>query len=755
LKRTTKAFLKLFLSYTAVLLLPLICMSGIQSFMSKNMQARNCAAYQSRLTYAAESVSTIGENIQTISSNILVDRDVQSFINTPVIEKKSMSDLYIWKDVFDKYHLDGFNVQSIHLYSAANNWIIEKGPSIGTAVKMDGTMYDVTLGYTGMTYTQWQEFVTAEMYNGFYLMPSGELIYRMNIFTSGHRRSLLLIRVNTSPIAETIESITMSGGYIAVCDANGSIILSSGTSPFENSSVFGEIISGAADMQYETPVGFESFRTKTSQNWHIFSFQSMNTLHADVQRLSSQLLMITLFMLAIDIILCLILSRNNAAPLKRLVSFVSSQIPRDYLDSDDGYLLVENTMAMLIEKNTSYRKLNDEQRDLINFELVRCLLMGEYQNLDRMDRLIRHSCLPMENCKYGVIAIPNRSEHTMRDDMDRIRQTLADCEAKALAFHDRCVILFFLPVETDEAQWFELSHELAVRLNTNQNTAPFRLCISDLRNSCDEIHIAFDETVAILEIMRADSEHAACEMHFSNLASSLSENWYDYPIDMELQIIHALKAGNTALVTELLNEVRVRNYSDRKLSASMSRQLMFEVRGTVIRGIQPWLSDAQVDRHVRELCRANTLESLFQHIEDLSVLMADLLHTESDRLNSDLEDRIYVWLSENYTNANLTLQDMTGPIGRSERFLYDFIRERFNSSFSKLLEGLRITKACALLRDGEVNVKNVASQVGYNSDHTFRLAFKRVMNVTPSEYAYAHTRQKNASPQMHEDEASL
>lgn len=726
-------------------------MSGIQMLMSRNMQTQNSIAYQESLDYTARAVSTITNNIQRLSENILVDKDVQSFINTPFIEKKTLSDMYLWKDVFEQYHLDGFNIQSMHLYSASNNWVIGKGTGSGTAVKMDETMYGVTLGFTGMTYAQWQAFVSAEDPNGFYLTPSGELIYRMNILTTGHRRSIMVIRVNASPISEALHPIALSGGYIAVCDSKGNLILSGGESPFEDTGILCEITANTLDMEYETPVGYEGFHEKTIHGWHIFSFQQSDVLHADVHHLSSQLLMLTLLMLAIDIVLCVILSRNNASPLKHLVSFVSSRVPKEYLENENEYILIENTVAMLLEKNNNYQQLNDEQRELINFELVRCLLMGEYWNMDRMEQLMRHSCLPMENCRYGVIAIPTRHGHVPRADMDRIRKAISvsseasvacgasvSCDSRALILHDRFVILFFLNNNATQAQWMELTHALAAELNSVNEDIPFQLCISDLHDSREQIHTAYDETVAMIEIIYADSENTAQEIHFSGLSSTLSETWYDYPIDMELQIIHALKAGNTALLVDLLNEVRVRNYSERKLSASMSRQLMFEVRGTVIRGLQPWLTDTQIDRHVRAMCQANTLDSLFQHVEDISVEMAEILHAENDRSSSDLEDRIYAFLSDNYTNANLTLQDLAEPMGRSERFLYDFIRERFNSSFSKLLEGLRITKACALLRDGEANIKNVACQVGYNSDHTFRLAFKRVMNVTPSEYAAAH-----------------
>lgn len=740
MKRNTKAFFKLFLSYTMVLLLPLLCMGGIQVFMSRSMQAQNRSAYQSRMAYAADSINTIVKNIQTISGNILVDEDVQSFIGTAVIEKKTISDLYAWKDAFDKYHLDGFNVQSIHLYSSFNKWVIGKATGSGTAVKMDDTMYYVTLAYTGMTYGQWQEFAAADVSNGFYLMPSGELIYRMNIITSRHRRSILLLRVNTSAIAEIVHSLVLEGGYIAVCDVNGAAILSSGRSPFEDDNVLKEMVLGMVDIQYAAPLGCEAFSEETDYGWHILSFQPVDTLHSDIYQLSLQLFEIAMLMLVLDVILCLLLSRNNAAPLKRLTSFVCAQIPKEYLNNEDGYLLIENTMAMLIEKNISYRQLNEEQQELINFELMRCLLMGEYWNLEHMEPLLCHSCLPIEDRRYGVVTIPTRSGHDMRRDMGRICEAIAQYEARALSFHDRFVILFFLPRDTDETQWSDICHALAMDLNAEEMNISFPLCISNLYDECDQIHIAYDETVTVMEVMRADVGNSVLDMHFSGLLSILSETYYDYPIDMELQIIHALKMGNTTLVGDLLNEVRVRNYSERKLSAFMSRQLMFEVRGTVIRGMQPYLNNERINRYVRLLCQENTLDGLFQHIENLSIEIAEILHQEDDGRYSDMEETIYSFLSENYTNANLTLESLVELTGQSERFLYDFIRERFNSSFTKLLEGLRITKACALLRDGEATIKNVACQVGYNSDHTFRLAFKRVMNVTPSEYASAHIR---------------
>ena len=145
----------------------------------------------------------------------------------------------------------------------------------------------------------------------------------------------------------------------------------------------------------------------------------------------------------------------------------------------------------------------------------------------------------------------------------------------------------------------------------------------------------------------------------------------------------------------------------------MVRQLLFEMRGTIIRGMRPYAGNEHVDRHLRKMCGENTLDGLFQCIEDLSDEMAEILRGDEDRRDDHLEEAIYTFLLENYTNANLSLVELVAPLGLSERFLYDFIRERFNSTFAKLLEALRITKACSLLRDGEASIKDVSALVEF------------------------------------------
>jgi AraC-like DNA-binding protein len=74
----------------------------------------------------------------------------------------------------------------------------------------------------------------------------------------------------------------------------------------------------------------------------------------------------------------------------------------------------------------------------------------------------------------------------------------------------------------------------------------------------------------------------------------------------------------------------------------------------------------------------------------------------------------------------------------AENTLYQFIHDHFAGTFWEMVENVRVHKACELLRDRAITISEVAGRVGYNSDHSFRRAFKRLMHVSPSDYMKAN-----------------
>jgi two-component system response regulator YesN len=91
-------------------------------------------------------------------------------------------------------------------------------------------------------------------------------------------------------------------------------------------------------------------------------------------------------------------------------------------------------------------------------------------------------------------------------------------------------------------------------------------------------------------------------------------------------------------------------------------------------------------------------------------------------------------ISEYYEKKGLS----TGEIARinnvSECHLCHAIRESFGFPCSELLQRYRIEMAKPLLKDQELLIKQVASEVGFDSQKYFSKYFKKVEGITPTEF---------------------
>lgn len=100
------------------------------------------------------------------------------------------------------------------------------------------------------------------------------------------------------------------------------------------------------------------------------------------------------------------------------------------------------------------------------------------------------------------------------------------------------------------------------------------------------------------------------------------------------------------------------------------------------------------------------------------------------------------YLMEHYQNPCLNVAMMAADFGVSESKMYKDCRRIFGCTMAEQLERLRMEKACGLLKQG-LSVKEVSWACGYCSDSSFRRAFKRVVGVSPTDWAGYRTKCEN------------
>ena len=101
---------------------------------------------------------------------------------------------------------------------------------------------------------------------------------------------------------------------------------------------------------------------------------------------------------------------------------------------------------------------------------------------------------------------------------------------------------------------------------------------------------------------------------------------------------------------------------------------------------------------------------------------------------SPVVSKAKLFMSQNYNNPNLMLQDVAKNVNMSNSRFSTVFSQETGQTFTEYLMFLRLNKAKELLRQTNTRSTQIASEVGYNDSHYFSYIFKKNFGLTPSEY---------------------
>ena len=106
--------------------------------------------------------------------------------------------------------------------------------------------------------------------------------------------------------------------------------------------------------------------------------------------------------------------------------------------------------------------------------------------------------------------------------------------------------------------------------------------------------------------------------------------------------------------------------------------------------------------------------------------------------NDALMERIMRSVNAHMKETDFNVDALADDVGISRAQLHRKMKEITGISSGKFLRNLRMEQAARLLREGRVNVTQVADSVGYNDQAHFSTAFKNHFGMSPSEYVAKH-----------------
>jgi YesN/AraC family two-component response regulator len=141
--------------------------------------------------------------------------------------------------------------------------------------------------------------------------------------------------------------------------------------------------------------------------------------------------------------------------------------------------------------------------------------------------------------------------------------------------------------------------------------------------------------------------------------------------------------------------------------------LRYGVADYLLKPIHP----SDVALHVREL-----------HVQETPE--AESLKGRQERL---VIDHVRSWI-HHHLHEDITLNDLAEALGYTPNYLGALFKKETGKGFLEYLIDCRVQRARHLLLDPSLRITDIALQVGYTNAKAFSIAFRKVCNITPTEY---------------------
>ena len=136
--------------------------------------------------------------------------------------------------------------------------------------------------------------------------------------------------------------------------------------------------------------------------------------------------------------------------------------------------------------------------------------------------------------------------------------------------------------------------------------------------------------------------------------------------------------------------------------------------------------------------KGNSHEASVAMTGALYTLLSTFMHYSLQKETSKDIQLTYVEKAKNYISTSysypITVEDVAAYVGISRSHLYRSFQTYQQQSPKEYLSSFRIKKACHLLKETTLSVSTVAYSVGFENNLYFSKAFKKLMQVSPTQY---------------------
>ncbi|GAE95314.1 DNA-binding response regulator [Gracilibacillus boraciitolerans JCM 21714] len=449
----------------------------------------------------------------------------------------------------------------------------------------------------------------------------------------------------------------------------------------------------------------------------------------------------------IGLVIALFFAYRNSRPINNVIKTL-----KEYADPDakNDYDFLHGNISKLISRNKDLQMQLTEQKPLLKDAFLKQLLAGEITERNSDLHEFANQANVNLSCDHGYVSIlkiegyEDMSSSEIYQELNAIRLVIQQESMKIIdnfyvtTIHSDKLVYLFLDQEDDKIlkeeiekmfsslqNLFQDEYRILLKVGTGH---PFR-SLSDISRSYNE------------------AKHAMDYASFSNEKQGLY--WYDdvmkeatvfhYPLEYEFRLLKSLKEGERLEAERIVYELLEENVGNRSLSADMHEQFINELKGTFYKALDQYVfRNDQIAETLRQKLRAISFDEGMQRMErrliEVLQLYCEFVNKNRRQSNHSIVNAIKDYVHEHFSCTDLTIYMIAEHLSRPEKYISQIFKEETGEYLYEYLEKIRMEEAMTKLTNSSKTINDIAEQVGYNSAHSFRRAFKRIHNMTPNQF---------------------
>lgn len=743
MKKKVYSLLLLGIPFLATVILPIISVVCLGNIVLNNYNERIIQEKQNDMKIAFEHFQQKIDMIENVGYMIAISDEIVEYTYSSEREEHTIVECMEVQEFLKTYMIID-DIKDIFLFDVHDNRVITPNVVLSEAAMYFTYIYQQE-GYTPEESIErlqafpWGVEYTPAMKAKYQSMDTEIIEYRFSLRLSSAKniQGYLVMLIDTQKLFEELERVMGDGGEFYVYDGKDNLLYRNGNK-LENLMDINDI---SAIKAFDTDLGkiYGQVYHSEDDTWKIKAY--MPDILENIKGIIPVYMWVLIVLpVIVSVSLCIYFTyKKHREILELLYLFKQDNKPSMEDNIVPEFKVLREYVANILNDNHRFQERINDFEDSRKKVFLNGLIRNVYADREEMLAALKEVNLNIKegNCIVLCIRYEGSSYRTeiaegitLKDFVNSFITNLLERQFEIFDTSARESICVFSVNEGEDADI--LMHDIISNLNVQvvyHFDIEMKLSAGNVVDSLYRVSESYIQAKKVLDY----NETSGKKLYLCSELEGL-ENIYYYPREYDEKIYNYIMVGNVEEARNIIRKIYVANFENNSvmLSGEAIENVKNRIRDCIVSLVDKY--DMSFDEVTKQLDEESNIHSYFETFSQVVERICEVISDKKQRVQDQSASKIMKYIRENYQDSTLSLKQISLVFDFSEAYISRLFKTVYGENVSAVIEQHRIEKACDLIRNTNMKVGDIAEQIGYTSDASFRRAFKRITGISPSEY---------------------